>query len=159
MKIGRRKAQFINICVGLLGISITMMFNYPCLLVGRVLYGFASGSITSSAARYNEETLPAHLYDNLQILFVFSQTFGGLSAFMLGEFLPDTKDHAALKASEIWRLNYFFFPCALFTVALLSLTFIVKYDSIKFLVKQNKIPEAKKHLMLVYKNCNEYNVD
>ena len=78
---------------------------------------------------------------------------------MLGELLPDAKDKPALKATEIWRVFYFYFPCGLYLLTLISLIFFVKYDSIKHLVTTGQIDEAKKHLIKVYKYCNEKNVD
>ena len=44
-------------------------------------------------------------------------------------------------------------------MAFFGLAFVIRYDSIKNLVTTGKIEEAKKHIMLVYKNCNEKNVD
>ena len=71
----------------------------------------------------------------------------------------DPDDHAALKSSEVWRLFCGYFPGALFLIAFLGFTFIIRYDSIKNLVTTGKIKEAKQHLMLVYKKCNPQNVD
>ena len=80
-------------------------------------------------------------------------------AFLLGEILPEDTDKDALKETEKWRIMYFIYPGAIYLVTLLSLIFIIKYDSIKNLITKGKIEEAKKHLCLVYKNCNADNVD
>lgn len=136
-----------------------MYFNYWTILVGRFIFGFATGSISSTVSRYIEETIPAHLFENLQPVFCFSQTFGGVCAYMLGEFLPKDKDVVAMDNTEIWRVFYFYFPATWFALAFLSLVFTIKYDSIKNLVTKNEIKEAKAHLRLVYKNCNDSNID
>jgi len=78
---------------------------------------------------------------------------------MLGEFLPDEDQHQKLKDSEIWRVFCGYFPGAFFVITFLGFTFVIKHDSIKNLVTTGKIKEAKEHLKLVYKNCNDNNVD
>jgi len=65
MNIGRRRAQFVNITIGIVGISITMIFNYWSILIGRFLFGFCTGSFSSTVSRYIEETIPTHLFENL----------------------------------------------------------------------------------------------
>lgn len=65
MSIGRRKAQFINITIGIIGISITMIWSFPTILLGRFFFGFCTGSFSSTVSRYIEETTPSHLFENL----------------------------------------------------------------------------------------------
>ena len=72
MKIGRRRAQFINIFVGLAGAGITMEFNLTTILIGRFLFGFSSGLFSSTVPRYIEETVPTSLYDTLAPMYTFS---------------------------------------------------------------------------------------
>ena len=93
MSIGRRKAQYVNMTVGILGICITQYWSFPTIIIGRFLFGLCTGSFSSTVSRYIEETIPTHLFENLQPIFCFSQTFGGLCGYLLGEFLPDPNHH------------------------------------------------------------------
>lgn len=54
---------------------------------------------------------------------------------------------------------YLGFPGALYLITLLSLLFSIKHDSIKNLITNEKLVEARAHVMLVYKHCNPKNVD
>ena len=125
------------------------------MLIGRFLFGFSTGLFSSTVPRYIEETIPTHLYDTLGPIYTFSQNVGTLAAYLLGELLPDEKATAALKASEVWRVFYFYFPAAMYIVVLLALLFTIKHDSVKNLVTKNRRAEARAHLCLVYKRCNE----
>mmetsp|Transcript_4389 Transcript_4389/g.7430 ORF Transcript_4389/g.7430 Transcript_4389/m.7430 type:complete len:123 (+) Transcript_4389:213-581(+) len=63
MKLGRRKALIGSSFVGVLGICITMVLQFYCILAGRVLFGFSCGVISALIPRFIEETVPNHLYD------------------------------------------------------------------------------------------------
>ena len=72
MMIGRRRAEFVNIGLGILGLGITMFLNFPCLLIGRFLYGLSAGLIGAITPRYIEETCPNHIYGSLISFFAFT---------------------------------------------------------------------------------------
>lgn len=63
---------------------------------------------------------------------------------MLGAILPDDEDLVALEANKSWRVIYVYFPVALYVFLILSLLFIIRYDSIQFLVLEKRDEEAKK---------------
>ena len=157
MKLGRRRVQFINIFVGLIGTGITAVFSYPTILVGRFLYGFSAGSFSCTLPRFIEEVIPLHIYDTLATVFYFSQTAGTLAAYFLGEILPN--DDEALKNTPRWRVFYFYFPGGLYLLVLLAFIFTIKHDSIKHLIIRNNLKEARLAVMEVYKHSNESNVD
>lgn len=47
----------------------------------------------------------------------------------------------------------------LYLLVLVALLFTIQHDSIKNLVTKDRREEARAHLRLVYKNCNEQNAD
>ena len=52
MKIGRRRAIFISSAIGLVGVLITFHMSFANLIIGRLLYGFSAGLISSITPRY-----------------------------------------------------------------------------------------------------------
>ena len=134
MKIGRRKVQFINIVLGLVGISFTMFLRLETILLGRFLFGMSSGLFVTTIPRYIEETVPSHLYDSIGPLFTYSLAVGTLISYVIGEILPPDTDTEALRNSELWRVFYFYYPGAIFIFLLFSFMFTIKHDSVRFLL-------------------------
>ena len=90
--------------------------------------------------------MPLHLSDTVQVATVFVGTFGSIIAFMLGEILPDDLDTDSLRNTERWRIIYVYFPVTLYILTLFGFIFILKEDSIKFLVSKENEKEAKVHI-------------
>ena len=67
MKIGRRRAVLVACTFGMVGILMTLKLNIYMLVAGRWLFGFSVGLFSSICPRFNEETIPQHLYDTLAI--------------------------------------------------------------------------------------------
>ena len=126
MVIGRRKSLFICIVVGIIGNSVTMIFKYPFLIIGRFLFGISTGLFSAIVPRYVKETIPAHLYEPVAAFFVTCHVCGENVAFLWGEYLPSNDNVALLRATERWRMIYFVFPVALYLFVLLALIFIIK---------------------------------
>lgn len=78
---------------------------------------------------------------------------GTIAAYFWGEILPDDEDTAALKSSNTWRLIYFYFPFVLYLITILGLLFVVRQDSVKFLMGKGKKVEAKAHIKQLYKDA------
>lgn len=144
MKIGRRKALMLTLLLGIFGCALTMNLEFTSLIIGRFIYGFSAGLISSICPRFMEETIPNRLFDSLQPTFCFSQTVGTISAYFLGIILPDDDDFDALVATDRWLVIYAYYPISLFLLTFLAFVFIIKYDSVKFLVVQDKEEEALK---------------
>jgi len=163
MKIGRRKAQFVNISIGLVGTAMTAILNTENILLGRFLFGFSSGLLCTTIPRYVEETVPVHLFDNIGPIFNVSQGTGTFFSYLLGELLPADTDAEALKATDRWRILYFYFPATIYIILLFCFIFTVRHDSVKFLVMNGKtaekVQETKYALCLIYKHCDASNVD
>jgi MFS family permease len=72
MRIGRRKALFICCILGIIGVSTTLIWNYKAIIVGRFIFGFSVGLISSVCPKYIEEVVPNKLFDRLAPSFNFS---------------------------------------------------------------------------------------
>ena len=103
-------------------------------MLGRFIFGISTGIFSATLQWYFNETVPLHLSDTVQVASVFAGTFGSIIAFMLGEILPDDKDTDSLRNTERWRIIYVYFPLTLYIITLSGFIFILKEDSIKFLI-------------------------
>ena len=52
MKIGRRRSLILACGIGFIGLVITWWMNFVNLVIGRLIYGFATGLFSSIAPRY-----------------------------------------------------------------------------------------------------------
>lgn len=66
--------------------------------------------------------------------------------------LPNDDDTEGLKATNNWRIIYVYVPVACYIITLSGLFFIIKEDSIKFLVmKGDRENETRNHVKKMYK--------
>ena len=82
--------------------------------------------------------------------FNWFQTVGTLCGFLLGEFLPDADDTEGLRKTNNWRISYVYFPVAVNLLVILGMLFVMKHDSIKFLINNNNIKEARLAVKQMY---------
>ena len=83
-----------------------------------------------------------------------AMNFGVMVSFIIGEVLPDDTDIIGLETTEKWRVSYFWFPLSCFLTLLFAFKFTIRYDSIKNLIKNGNIDEAREFIQLVYKNAD-----
>ena len=140
LKIGRRRLQFLNCIIGIIGTATTMYFSLWSIILGRFLYGICAGLLATSLPRYVEEVIPSHIYELGATIFYVSSTVGTLAGYALGAILPADNDIPALKADERWRVLYFYFPGTMLILVILLFLFVIRYDSVKFLITKNDIP-------------------
>ena len=144
MKLGRRFGVLVAIPIGLSGITITMWRNFPCLMIGRFIFGFSTGLFSAICPRYIEEVIPAHLHANILPSFCTAQCLGNVTAYALGAILPDDTDKEALIETQKWRIIYFYFPGAMYIVAFVGFWVLLPYESIGFCATHDRDSEAKK---------------
>jgi MFS family permease len=65
MRIGRRRAVIVCCLLGIIGVSTTLIWNYKLILLGRFIFGFSVGLISSICPKYIEEVVPNKLLDRL----------------------------------------------------------------------------------------------
>ena len=90
------------------------------------------------AQKYIEESVPTSLYEIFSPLIVLGASIGSIFAFSLGFLLPDeNSDDDKLRDSNRWRIMYAYFPISIYLILLLGLFTIVKYDTVKFVIRSN----------------------
>ena len=118
--------------------------------MGRVIFGFACGVLSSVIPRYTEEVIPQDYASIFGAIFPVSQTFGILLSQLLGEGLPLEDDLDGLRNSQYWRF-IMGFPLILLVISALMVLLIVRYDSPKFLIFNDRRREAELMLRKIYK--------
>ena len=73
---------------GSLGVSITLISNFYAMVIGRTIYGLASGIQLVATPRYIEEYIPIHIYTVCFMSFYVFTNIGGLLALFSGILLP-----------------------------------------------------------------------
>ena len=92
IKNGRRKWLIYSAFIGMLGTGITMIQNYPAIIFGRLLYGFAVGIIAIAMPRYMEETVPLSLTGFYGGLYCLSFAIATIIGYFLAVILPPDTD-------------------------------------------------------------------
>lgn len=77
---------------------------------------------------------------------------GTLSAYYLIDFVPQDDDEEALATTSSWRVLYGYFPLACHLTTIIFLAFFITYDSVKFLIVEEKVQEAKFAIKRLYKH-------
>ena len=131
---GRRKTLILGCVVGSIGCSLTIIFNLVTILLGRILFGIAVGFMTVTGSRFNEETIPSHLYEIYAPFNIIGYTIGVVISFSLGFILPSNDDIDALIEDKKWKIIYVYFPIGMFLVQFIGLMVFAKHDGIKYLI-------------------------
>ena len=118
IKDGRRKWLIISAYIGMLGTGITMIQNYPAIIIGRLLYGFAVGIIAIAMPRYMEETVPLSLVGFYGGLYCLSFAIATIIGYFLAIILPPDTDTEALKATHGTQV-IFGFPIIFYVLQLI----------------------------------------
>ena len=82
--------------------------------------------MSAVVARYVEETVPFNLYANILPSLTMAQSSAGIVSSLLGLMLPPDDNHAALLATDKWKIMYFWFPLGLLIFWWLALVFTVR---------------------------------
>ena len=74
--IGRRKTLIIFNIIAILSICLSLVQTMPCILVGKVIYGFAAQVLMIAGPKMLDETVPAHMLGDFGFLTNFYITIG-----------------------------------------------------------------------------------
>ena len=96
--IGRRNTVLLMNLVGCFGVCLTLIQNFPLLLIGRLIYGMAVGVNSVCLPRYVEEYVPLRRYGLCIVLYSGSINIGSTMAILSAIILPPDDDTAALEA-------------------------------------------------------------
>ena len=146
---GRRLSMILTSLVGVVGVSLTMIFNFYILLVGRVLLGFAAGSQGAIAIRMIGEYLPKHMRRYGVGIFMVFSNFSSLIALFSGLILPKNTDTEALKDNKTWRI-IFAVPYIFYVALLFGFLVVMRLDSPKYYISKGDRKLAIKSIHWVY---------
>lgn len=85
---GRRLSMILTSVCGLIGISLCLIENFYLLLIGRVIYGFASGAQGTIVIRMIKEYVPTSKTSKYVAIYAVSQNFASLIALCSALMLP-----------------------------------------------------------------------
>jgi len=152
MQIGRRKSLFIICCIGITGNLITINIkSFAMLCIGRLFYGYAAGLFSSTIPKFMEETVPSHLFETVIASYLACQNLGNLIGTLESFFVPKDDDIEGLMNTNNWLIFYVYFPVSVLLLIMFLLLTIVRYESIKFLIVNNRLDEANKAVQQMYK--------
>ena len=138
MKIGRRKSMLIACWIGVVGVGMTYYMNLYSLVAGRALFGISTGLFSCIGPKYVEETIPENLNNQFTIVYLSFTSVGSLIGYLSGEILPPNDDDEKLAQDQNWKIIVVWFPLAIYGLILLMFIFVVRNDSIRFLITQGK---------------------
>ena len=136
---GRHRVLIIAAFIGIIGVGITLILDIKIILTGRVLYGISTGLIAVAMPRYMDEVLPPTLISLYGGLYCFSFAIATIIAYMLALGLPDDKhpdgtdNIDGLTDDKFWRV-IFGLPIAFYTVQLILMATVCRYESPKYLL-------------------------
>ena len=134
MSNGRRRTIIASLFIGLLGNIVTYYLNFYVIMIGRFMFGISNGIFSSTILRFINETLPFHIADSFSVGYVFISTVGCIIAFYIGSLLPADDQYDQLMETQNWRIIYVYFPASLYIFTIFGFIFIIKEDSIKYLI-------------------------
>lgn len=80
---------------------ISIIPNFVVIVIGRFIYGFASGVLLGIGPKYLDETVPGHVYENgYGISFNLSINVVIVISFLITNFVPENEED--LKTTVIW---------------------------------------------------------
>ena len=153
---GRRLAMIFTSLIGCFGVGLTMIENFYVLLIGRIFFGFATGSQGVIVIRMINEYVPDSIASICFGIFVAMQNFSAFIALLFGLILPKDTDTAALDENKSWRL-IFAVPFIFFGMILFGFLVIIRHDSPKYYISKGDRAMAIHAIHSVYKtNGSDY---
>ena len=93
---GRRKFLIIFGVIGILSTALTLILNFWCIVIGRLLFGLCTGVFMTGAPRILDESIPQHLLGSFGTYTNIYANFGIMIVMLLGVGLPESKDKLTL---------------------------------------------------------------
>ncbi len=127
--------------------------NIWLIVVGRCLYGLASGVMITASAKMLEETVPSNIFER-GFGNTTNQLGSALVLFMVivAEFIPDTTK--SLENTSAWRLIYAF-PIPFLFISLFSFLFYLQEDSLVVHLQRDEDEKVKKIIKKTYSRESE----
>jgi MFS family permease len=135
--------------IAIIAVLSTLFLNVYLICLGRLVFGICGGIFGVALPRMIEETVPHQLLGPFGVITNLSVNTGGLIAIMMGLGLPDDPKDPVMKTTNFWRV-IFGLPWVFQAFTIPALLFIVKEDSIKFLLNRGNEDEALRLIKRVY---------
>mmetsp|Transcript_5238 Transcript_5238/g.6216 ORF Transcript_5238/g.6216 Transcript_5238/m.6216 type:complete len:491 (+) Transcript_5238:21-1493(+) len=155
--LGRRFAIFIVNAVIVVGVGLTMIYNFWALMGGRLLIGYGVGTFTVISPLFISETSPEEVAGSLGAINQFMVTAGIMIADILGFAVPYAQKEGEINingevyTSQVWRI-VFAIPGGIAIIQTILLLLIFRYDTPKFYKQNQKYDMASKVDSLIYKS-------
>ncbi|CDW82078.1 sugar transporter family protein [Stylonychia lemnae] len=153
--LGRRRSTIFFNLFAAVSIGITMIENFYTLCLGRLLFGICGGIFQVVLPKQIEETVPNHLYGSFGVVSALTINGGEMLGIVMGLGLPDSQDEEAMSKTTFWRY-IFGSPWVFQVITLVSYFFILKHDTIKYLIDNNKDAEALQMVKKVYHKSEDH---
>jgi len=144
-KIGNRNTLMVVDILGLIGTGLTMIENFPVIIIGRFIQGLGIGTNQVIIQDYLPTIAPKVLGRRLYIYNMLIFPFAGTIAGALGLVGPSRPE------GHLWRWRFLLALAAVVNIyRLLALTFIFKQETPGDLIKHGKNEEAYKVMKKIY---------
>jgi len=121
---GRRPAIMLFNVFAAASTALTMILNFPIIVIGRFLFGFCCGVFSVAGPKMLDESIPIHLSSSFGTASNSFLSFGIMIALLLGVFLPEDDDQVGMENDGNWRIIYGFpFLCQLLTIIVFAFGF------------------------------------
>ena len=131
---GRRKAIILMSLLSCVSIVPTLFLNIWAILIGKFIFGIASGTIIVASSIYLNETVPVELSSTFDFTTNLGVILGITICLVAGLALPDTKVELELaQTTRIWRLISGM-PIFFASVSLSNWLCFFKYEPLKYCI-------------------------
>eukprot|EP00347_Sterkiella_histriomuscorum_P013922 403362843 len=146
---GRRKAMIYCNIFAAFFVMICMYENFYTICLGRLLYGFCGGIFQVALPRIIDETVPFQYQSTFGVVSPLVFNGGQMLGIVMGAGLPSSDDINAEQKTQFWRIIYGL-PWIFQFITLVSYLVYFKYESIKYLIDNQRDFEAIEMIKLVY---------
>ena len=126
---------------------LTLLQDYPSLVIGRFIYGLAAGAYSVYVPKYISEVSPVEVSGTTGSLTQFGICFGILVADVAGIVFPVSTTHE----KTVFINCMFAFPIVLSVINIVLLMFVFPYDTPVMLKQKNEHETLKKLMSKIYK--------
>lgn len=125
---------------------ISMIINFPCLVIGRFIYGVAAGSFSVFCPKFISEMSPVEVSGQTGSAVQLSVTLGIFICFATGLSVKETDDQ------RFWFIEIMFgVPIVISIVNVFLLVTVFNYDSPPMMLKKGETEKLNKYMSKLYR--------
>ena len=148
LKYGRRNALIVLAIIMISATSLTLVFNFFALIIGRFWIGLWIGAYATLSPLFVAEISPPEISSTIGVMNQLMAVTGVFVSNTIAFVLPYSVQEGAL-TSTMWRL-VFIGPAVIALVQLLLILFVFKYDTPKFYQLQGRTAEYNAVMKCIY---------